>query len=208
MIASAVDDENRNKRLAQTFINIAKANGKQPRSEDIDGVVTYIRDYIEYVPALLEATVAAAQKAGIAGQVLPILQAAEQYFLNPNDLIPDHLGLLGLMDDAYLTLSLIQAISRSYQQQSGTPLVSVDLSAANNSMRALIGEPLATQLDQGVIRTLQMQQIQQAIRQLTGFGATLPLSSLMHASNLMQSQLNSHQMDNWVNTQLGSLGIL
>ncbi|OGF58673.1 MAG: hypothetical protein A2Y62_03985 [Candidatus Fischerbacteria bacterium RBG_13_37_8] len=59
--------------------------------------IQFIREYIEHAPSLLDYISKAAYQTGIYEQISYVLDAAEQYFLEPHDLIPDHLGLLGLL---------------------------------------------------------------------------------------------------------------
>ena len=87
----------------------------------------YVQD-LEKVPDLLDEVWSAAQAAQIEAQVRPILEFAEAYFLEEADVIPDHLGLVGLRDDAYLVLTLLQRISQRYRELTGHELISVDLS--------------------------------------------------------------------------------
>jgi uncharacterized membrane protein YkvA (DUF1232 family) len=152
-----------------------KKQGKKVSKTDVDGAVAFFKQYVEYTPALLEATAAAARQVGISQNVVPILDVIEQYILNPHDMVPDHHGLAGLLDDAYVTLSLIQAISDNYRQMTGSPLVPVDMSEANSTVRVLLGDYVANQLDAQMSMLLQMQTVQQRLQQVVGYGATLPM---------------------------------
>jgi hypothetical protein len=71
-----------------------------------------------------------------------------------DDIIPDNLGMIGLLDDAYCSLCALQAVSDHYQLQTGKYLFPDDLSAANRIMRKIIGEPYATDLDNLVMNTM------------------------------------------------------
>jgi uncharacterized membrane protein YkvA (DUF1232 family)/nucleoside 2-deoxyribosyltransferase len=138
--------------------------------------VNDLRNYVRQVPDLLEAIAAAARQAGIFSAVSPMLDTAEQYFLSPVDVIPDHLGLIGLIDDAYLAHSLMQAVSDHHRQITGAPLLSTDLSVANAQVRDLIGEPHASQLDGIVASALQVAPLRDAMRNLVSRPATLSIS--------------------------------
>lgn len=199
IISKAVADEKRTRRLAGIMREIAKIQGKRPKPADINGAVAFIQDYIEHVPVLLESTAAVAKQKGIAGKLMPILKVAEQYFLNPQDVIPDHLGLVGLMDDAYFALSLIQAISDSYRQATACPLLPLNLIPANRAIRVLIGEPFASQLDLGVAATFALPTIQQGLEQLIPFGQTLPVDDpIWGGANI----------DEIVDARLGAMGVV
>jgi uncharacterized membrane protein YkvA (DUF1232 family) len=176
MIGDAVADEERTGGLAGIFRQLANARGVRPKSSDLKQAVRFCREYVEHAPMLLEATASAARKAGISGDVIPVLQVAEEYFYAPDDVIPDHLGLVGLTDDAYLALSLVQAVSDNYRNRAGAPLIGTDLTEANKIMRVIIGEPAATQLDLAVASVLAGPIVQQALTQLGRFGGTLPVA--------------------------------
>jgi len=198
-IAGAVADENRTGRTAGLLREFSTARGLRPTKANIKDGVAFIREYIEHVPVLIEGTMAAAQRAGMVNTVAPVLQIAEQYFFDPHDVIPDHLGLVGLMDDAYFTISLLQAISDTCQQRTGRPLFSIDLKPASSIIRGLIGEPHASQLDMGVQAVFQIQALQQGLGPLMNYGATLPVQDPIWGGATM---------DEIVNARLGAMGFV
>ena len=120
--------------------------GRPVTSQQEDEAVQFITEYVRHVPLLLREGKREAQRRNIAG-LDQVLSAASWYWELESDVIPDHLGLLGVTDDAYCSLSLLQRVSQRCRDESGTPLLADDLTPANLSMRALIGEPFATQLD-------------------------------------------------------------
>jgi uncharacterized membrane protein YkvA (DUF1232 family) len=109
--------------LGQAVINLANANGRSVTELEVQKVTNFVSEYIEHAPALMKRIEEAAASSGAQHDVQPILDATENYFLAPDDVIPDHLGLVGLVDDAYLTHSLMQAISDRYKAQSGKSLL-------------------------------------------------------------------------------------
>ena len=152
--------------LRQSIINLVKANGRSVAELDVQSIVQFISDYIELAPALLERIEAAAGAAGLQDDVQPILDATEEYFLTTDDTIPDHLGLVGLLDDAYLTHTLMQAISDRYHSQSGRALMPPETQEDNACIRRLIGEPFVSILDDRVAATLGSPSLQQNFRQM------------------------------------------
>jgi len=202
MITDAVNHEANTGTLSGLVAQFAQSQGLQPSAADIAGVVKLIQEYVEHAPAFLEAAATAAEQAGITGQVMPILEVAEQYFLSPVDVIPDHLGLVGLMDDAYLVHCLIQGISELYQQQTGNPLLPIDTTALNRFMRGLIGEPGASVLDTAVAGTLGMPNIQQALQQLvTNYGPTMSMEG-------PDPIWGNASIDEIVDARLGAMGVV
>ena len=200
MIRKAVAHEFRTGNLEGLVRQYAQSQGHQPSREDIGGVVAFIQQYIEHTPALLDNMAAVAERNGTAGEMMPMLEAAEQYFLSPLDGIPDHLGLWGLTDDAYLAHSLIQALSVTYSQRTGNPLLPVDLAGPNQLIRLLIGEPLASTLDAagaGVVSAT-------AIQQSTDYICEFP-----HPVDLGPDPIWGYaSVDEIVDTQLGAMGVV
>ena len=67
---------------------------------DVVKIVEFVTEYIEHAPALMMVIEEAATRNGVQDDVQPVLSAAEEYFLAPNDIIPDHYGLIGGEPDA------------------------------------------------------------------------------------------------------------
>ena len=170
MIKEAVAMEKSSSILSDTIDTVARVNGKSLTAKQRKEIVKMAEDYVVHVPAVIEAITKAAKNYGIYDQILPMLKAAEDYFLAPIDIIPDHLGLLGLLDDAYLAHSLVQSLSDSYKNQTGKTLIPVDISGANAFMRNLIGEPHASMLDTAVANVLNGPTIQQSLMYLLNAG--------------------------------------
>jgi len=123
--------------------------------------------YIRAVANLLIECDIAATAAGIQRFASPIIQTAAEYFLSPKDYIPDDQGLYGLLDDAYLACRFIVRISEIIAAEQGVALIDTSLDRHSPTIRVLIGEPLATRLDndvesviQTVLSQIQMEQIQ------------------------------------------------
>lgn len=143
------------------------AEGEAVDPQKVDRLIELLCEYVERAPQLLDSCWSAAQQAGVAEEAAPILETAAHYFIEPQDFIPDQMGLYGLIDDAYLTHCFVGQTSDLYRQYSGTPLLPLDLAPMNAVARAVIGEPLASQLDQAVDATIQtvIQHIQQLAQQ-------------------------------------------
>ncbi len=164
--------------LGQAVINLANANGRSVTELEVQKVIDFISEYIEHAPALMKLIEEAAANSGAQHDVQPILDATENYFLAPDDIIPDHLGLVGLVDDAYLTHSLMQAISDRYKSQSGKSLLPLETHENNAFVRRLIGEPFASILDDHVSATLGGPSVQQNIKQMLTALGQMNLSSV------------------------------
>lgn len=188
--------------VRQGLINLANMNGRQATEIELQSVTQFIIQYVEHVPALIEMIERSAAAAGVLDDIRPIIAAAEDYFLSPDDLIPDHLGLLGLMDDAYLAHCLLQEIAERYKAQLGSNLLPIDMAQTNALFRNLVGEPTASMLDNHVSVTLngpsiepQMQQLMQMLGQINIGSAPDPIWG-----NASPEEI--------ANTRLGAMGVI
>ncbi|MGE3107158.1 MAG: hypothetical protein AB7G11_07025 [Phycisphaerales bacterium] len=160
--------------------------------------VAFIRQYVQATPLLLEAIESAAEAANVKHDLLPVLTAAEDYFLQSVDFIPDHLGLAGVIDDAYLAQSLLQVLSDSHKGCCGEALIPFDLAPANALIRRMIGEPTATSLDAAVQEALGLPDVQTARESLARKVKALRLAGAPAFPALA--------IDDDMNLQLGALG--
>ena len=135
----------------------------------VESTFQFVKTYIESAPDMIEAVVQAADEPA-SGVVARAVSAAEDYFHETVDFIPDHLGLIGLVDDAYLTHCLLQALSNSHRDRTGEALLPVDSEPANRAIRAMIGEPVASQLDAAIDGVIRMGSVQSAIDTLSELG--------------------------------------
>ena len=204
MIEKGVIVENNTGNLAGAINQAAVWRGIQLNPTQVTDMVNFVREYVEHAPALLDQIFTAAKKAGILNQVKPILEAAEEYFFAPIDVIPDHLGLLGLVDDAYLTHSLVQAISNMYQANSGSTLLPLDLTEVNQFIRNLIGEPQASMLDAGVANVLNGTAFQQSLNQFL----QLSPGTMINMAGGPDPIWGNASVEEIANVRLGAMGVI
>ena len=171
MIADAVDDERQTGRLANALRDRAAAYGNRPDGGSLQGAVSFVREYVEHVTAYLRDGLEAARMVGQEAEMKAVVDRALEYWLTSADIIPDRLGLLGIMDDAYYSLTLMQSISDRYEEETGRPLFHRNLKAANESIRKLIGEPTASQIDMYVGGHLKADPMRQMVRALTAISS-------------------------------------
>jgi uncharacterized membrane protein YkvA (DUF1232 family) len=145
---------------------VADREGATVGSEDLEQGARFVGGYIEQVPYMMKIAWTAATNVGLETQMKKILQMVESYWLEGDDVIPDQLGVIGLLDDAYCSLTSLQAVSDHFQLQTGKYLFPNDLSAANMAMRKIIGEPYASELDRIVIKTLKETGLIEAVKTL------------------------------------------
>ncbi len=146
---------------------VADRQGAQPSAMDLAHGSNFIYNYLEQVPYLLTVAWTSARNVGLETEVTSILKMVESYWIEDDDVIPDSLGIFGLLDDAYCSLSSMQTLSDLYRMQSGKHLFPDDLTAANKVMRKIIGEPYTTELDELVDKAIADAQVEEAVKWLT-----------------------------------------
>lgn len=165
-------------------------------------VLSFMISYVAETPDLLDTAYQIASEQGIGTEIQTIFNTLFNYWAEKHDFIPDNLGLIGIVDDAYLSRMLIESVSTLHAQQTGKTLISIDLGPANRLMRELIGEPTASQLDGLVSQAVASQQIQSSLQGLMNFGQiNFPLGNL---GSYTTSQM---EIDRAVDVQLGAMGI-
>lgn len=145
---------------------VAERAGAQPDELELAHGSSFIYNYIEQVPYLLTVAWTSARNVGLETEVKHILEMVESYWVEDDDVIPDSLGIVGLLDDAYCSLSSMQALSDLYRTQTGKHLFPDDLTAANKIMRKIIGEPYTTELDAIVSKAVADAHIKEAVELL------------------------------------------
>ena len=145
---------------------VAKRQGVKPVAVDLAHGSSFIYSYLEQVPYLLTVAWTSAKNVGLETEITSILEMVESYWIEDDDVIPDNLGIFGLLDDAYCSLSSLQNISDLYRMQTGKHLFPDDLTAANKVMRKIIGEPYITQLDELVEKAILDAKVEEAVQWL------------------------------------------
>lgn len=114
-----------------------------PQSTELADPAEYARQIIDGIPALLANVGRAAEERGVGLLVQPLLEHAAAYFVEPLDHAPElAFGVVGLLDDAYLALRIVNLIQETYQ-----PLVRVDVPGQLAFLRQALGPDLIASLD-------------------------------------------------------------
>ncbi len=119
MIADALVDEDKTGRLANALRERATSHGRSPGDHDLREAVGFVKEYVEQVPAYLRDGLEAARMAGREPEMSEVIREATAYWLTESDIIPDRLGLIGILDDAYYSLTLMQGVSDRHEEESG-----------------------------------------------------------------------------------------
>jgi len=153
MIAELCAEAGSDPDLIDLLAAVAAQQGiEAARTDQLERGARFVAAYIEQVPYMMKVAWTAAKNVGLEAPMERILDMAISYWLQDDDVIPDDLGVIGLLDDAYCSLSSLQSVSDHYRLQTGKHLFPNDLSQANQAMRRIIGEPYASELDRIVVR--------------------------------------------------------
>ena len=82
-----------------------------PEREAPETLLRFVQAYVDEVPTLVEAAASVAVEAGIDAQIKPVLRLAEEFFLNPPQLLEHQEGLEALLDEAYLAHRLVEEVN-------------------------------------------------------------------------------------------------
>jgi len=145
---------------------VAERENACPDDSDISHGSTFICNYIEQVPYMILVAWTSAKSVGLETEIKGILEMVKSYWIEDDDVIPDNLGVIGLLDDAYCSLSSMQTVSDLYRMQSGKHLFPDDLTAANKVMRKIIGEPYTGKLDEIVRDAIEDAQVKESVKLL------------------------------------------
>lgn len=164
MIAEQCSDPHAARELHDLLAVVAERSGREATQEDLERGSKFACAYIEMVPYMLKVAWTAACNVGLEEQMKKVIDMVKSYWQQDDDIIPDHLGLIGLLDDAYCSLSSLQAVSDHFQLQTGKYLFPDNLTEANTVMRKVIGEPYATDLDRLVIRNIKESRLVETVK--------------------------------------------
>ena len=166
IIADQFADPHTANDLQKLIKTVATRENAKPGPLDLAHGSSFVCNYLEQVPYLLIVAWTSARSVGLETEIRGILEMVKSYWIEDDDVIPDSLGIFGLLDDAYCSLLSMQTISDLYRMQSGKHLFPEDLTAANKIMRKIIGEPYATDLDNIVHRAIEDARIGESVKSL------------------------------------------
>lgn len=112
-------------------------------NEEVSEAAEVCVEIIDSIPVFLARAHQEADERGLNSVVNPLLEHAEQYFLQPMDLIPEMTqGLAGLLDDAYLVIRILENLDKGPE-----PFLDWDLDYPARFLRRLVGGGIARRLD-------------------------------------------------------------
>ncbi|WP_319503377.1 hypothetical protein [uncultured Draconibacterium sp.] len=203
IIEKAIKDEKATHSFANLTKEFARKNGRNMSDQQATETTNLVIAYAVAVPSLLEEGEKAAQRFGIQNEMSQMLRELDQYWKLEQDLLPDNLGLLGITDDAYASNYLLQTLSDYCKEMYGRPLMKTDLTEFNNFVRVLLGNEIASALEQRVQMTIGSNMVNQVFNQVY----QNIFSSGFAFGNPFQSMYEQRQIDEQVNVQMGAMGI-
>ena len=112
-------------------------------SEEVREAAEVATEVIESIPVLLARARQEAGERGLDSVVTPLLDHAEQYYLQPFDLIPEMTqGMFGLLDDSYLVIRMLQNL-----EQGPHKFLDWDLDYPIRFLQRLVGGQVSQRLD-------------------------------------------------------------
>lgn len=127
---------------------LARVTGLE--GEPLRQEVERVMGIVEGIPQLMERVNEVAMRRGVGLLVQPLLEHAADYFRDPADHAPEvAYGVTGLLDDAYLALSVVALVHDSFEQ-----MVDVDVPGQVATLRRLLEPDLVERLDAEVGRAI------------------------------------------------------
>ncbi len=183
IIAAAVEQEHATNNLRQRLQgNIPQLADRLELPEEApeEALLEFIINYIESVPGCINLVTAVSKQFGFHDYAAPFLHIAEDYFLQPPDEVPETGGLALLLDEAFLAHRLLEEVNDHHIRHVKRPLLPLDMTEANIIVHHLLGDPLASRLEQLVqytaSRLLEKEHVWEKVREIPGAAAmTEPL---------------------------------
>ncbi len=79
--------------LYRAIVTLSRQNGASVTALQAGKVIDFVTEYVASALTLMLIVEKAAKENGVQPSVQPLLDAIEEFFLAPDDIIPDHLGL-------------------------------------------------------------------------------------------------------------------
>lgn len=205
-IRNTIESKLEEEKSTNDYYNLCRSRLDEAQSQEVfEFTVNYLRNSVD----LMDQVYSAVSSANCLSKFQPIFDASFNYWSEEYDVVPDHLGIAGICDDAYLSMSLMQLVANSNLPSSNQvliPGINQDLVNQNNYMAYLLGPTVANQLNAVAVQTYQSIYIQDTLNNIfsgVGLGALFGGGSMA----MMHNALEQNRIDDQVNTQLGAMGI-
>ncbi len=118
-----------------------------PETEPLNSLMNFVTSYVESVPGSLTLVTAVSKRMGFHDYAAPFLHMAEDYFLQPPDVLPGEGGLEAVLDESFLAHRLLEEINDHHIRHLQRPLLPLDMTEANLIVHYLLGDALASRLE-------------------------------------------------------------
>jgi hypothetical protein len=98
LIAQHYADSHAESELHDLLAVVAERSGKHATDADLQRASQFVRGYIELVPYMMKVAWTAASNVGLEDQMQRVLAMVRSYWKQQDDIIPDYLGIIGLLD--------------------------------------------------------------------------------------------------------------
>lgn len=150
IIAAARQHEQTSAALREHFSRQLPLLGAQlrlPATGAAEALVSFVEQYIDYVPEFIESVSQLSKQRGVEQSVAPFLHMAEDFFLAPPPSLGEDPELKGLLEEAFLAQRLIEEVNDRHIRFRRMPLLPVDMTRANIIVHHLIGDARANRLN-------------------------------------------------------------
>lgn len=118
-----------------------------PDNSPLDSLLEFVVSYVESVPGSLNLVTAVSKRLGFHDYAAPFLHMAEDYFLQPPEVLPGDGGLEALLDEAFLAHRLLEEVNDHHIRHLQRPLLPLDMTEANLIVHYLLGDEFASRLE-------------------------------------------------------------
>lgn len=147
LVEAALTAHGSRDKFADRIICLAEKQDVYVDENDIAAMAQLGERYVRETLRLLESCLTAAGQARAENMLQPVVGQCERFFLQPSRGLPDQLGLLGMICNAYQARGLLTSVSEQTRMVRGFPLIASDPHAEIDIIRSLIGVDLAEDLD-------------------------------------------------------------
>ncbi len=212
MIETGIAHERATNDLAKRLIEMGKQTGKNFTLEGTKGVIDLVINYINQVPHYIEKGLHTSGQFGIEYEMNQMINELIYYWRLEQDNIPDNLGLIGITDDAYASMYLLQTLSDHCEKMSGRPLLEVNFTSLNTFIGVILGETVVSVLQQQVHATINNTMRNQLVNndivnQLFNQVYQNIFTSGFTFGNAMSAFSSNYEIERQVDVQMGAMGI-
>lgn len=110
----------------------------------------FVMRYISQAAEFIDALATLANENGFLPDITPALQFVTDSFLNHSSVLGESTHFPSLIEKAYIAQRILEEINDKIMGKTGAPLLPMDTTTANVIIHDIIGEPLASDLDNSV----------------------------------------------------------